>query len=446
MITYRDNLSTILAFSLSIDISDWRAYADGEQMLNALKLATAADANINVDSVAVMTTCFPNGNDKNYMYPWTDGLPAGQGSQSNALVWSGSQWAGGATNQYPSSSTNISSFEVLDQLISYFDDTTVFPNMKQIVLAGHSLGGQMLQRYAAVSTASFTKPVTYWIGNPDSYAWLSTDRPLSTVGCPDYDHYRAGYTNYDSYAGGMQYGSSLVAAGREAILANFNTKQIAFARALLDHGDRSAACAPTATGADRHERFFYYISAFPPSCPDPASSNCDTVDLVNASHDNGQMFQSPAGIARLFTDNFYGDRTRAYDFGYPRAQAGDDPYPNPAFAGTSGHTITGNWNGWTYQGCWTNQAPLTPLALPTLLYDNTGNSIEGCTSGCQGSGFAIAGLQNGTQCFCGNALSGQSAVLIVDGACRLPCPGNLGEVCGGYSRLSIFSAAFPAFE
>ena len=415
-------------------------------MLNALKIATATDANINVDSVAIMTPCFPNGNDKNYMYPWTDGLGAGQGSQSNALVWSGSQWSAGATNQYPSSSTNISSFEVLDQLISYFDDATLFPNVKQIVVAGHSMGGQMVQRYAAVSPSSFSRPVTYWIANPDSYAWLSTDRPLSTVDCTSYDDYRSGYTNYDSYAGGLTYGSSLVAAGRDAILSNINTKQIAYARALLDHGDHSSGCGANTTGADRHERFFYYISAFPPSCADSTSANCDTVDLINVSHDNGQMFNSPAGQARIFTDNFYGTNTRAYDFGYPRAQTGDDPFPDPAQVGISGMTITGNWNGWTYQGCWTNQAPKTPLALPTLLYDNTGNSIEGCTSGCQGAGFAIAGLQNSTQCYCGNALNGQSAVTVVDSTCRLPCPGNGAEICGGNMRLSVFSAAYPAFE
>ncbi|KAI5359257.1 Putative carbohydrate-binding WSC, alpha/Beta hydrolase [Septoria linicola] len=415
-------------------------------MLNSLKVATAADANINVDTVAVISPCFPNGNDKNYMYPWTDGLAAGQGSQSSALVWSGSQWSAGATNQYPRSSRNISSFDVLDQLIAYYDDATLFPNLKQIVLAGHSMGGQMLQRYAAVSQASFTRPVTYWIGNPDSYAWLSTDRPLSTAECDTYDEYRAGYTDYASYGGTLDYSGALVASGRDAILANFQTKQIAYARALLDHGDHSSDCGANTTGASRHERFFYYISAFPPSCEDSTSANCDTVDLINVSHDNGQMFNSPAGQARLFHDNFYGDGSRAYDFGYPRAQAGDDPFPDPAQEGTSGVTINGNWNGWTYQGCWTDQQPKTAAALETLLYDNAGNSIEGCTSGCQGAGWAIAGLQNGSQCFCGNALRGESAVAVVDSTCRLACPGNGAEMCGGASRLSVFSAAYPVFQ
>ncbi|KXS97308.1 hypothetical protein AC578_10721 [Pseudocercospora eumusae] len=415
-------------------------------MLTALAQAHAGNANISTDSVAVIAPYFTNGADKYTAYPWTEGLKAGQGSTSNALVWSGSQWSAGANNQYPASSTNTSSFFVLDTLISYFDDKTLFPNLKQIVVAGHSMGAQMAQRYASVSTLQTTSPVTYWIGNPNSYAWLSTDRPLSTAACAKYDNYREGYADYDTYGDAMTYGSALVAQGREAIGYNYGQKQIAYARALLDHGDHSTDCAASTTGADRHERFFFFIKAFAPSCTEPAGVNCDTVDLINVSHDNGQMFNSPAGQARLFTDNFYGDGSRAFDFGYPRQQEGDDPYPDPNQVGISGKTITGNWNGMTYQGCWTNQAPITPAALPILLYDNAGNSIEGCTSGCQAAGYTIAGVQNSTQCFCGNALNSQSAVLVVDSSCRLPCPGNGFEICGSNGRLSIFSAAFPAFE
>ncbi|KAL1297988.1 hypothetical protein AAFC00_006495 [Neodothiora populina] len=412
-------------------------------LMNALD--TVTDPNINHDTVATMAPYFANGDDKGYGYPWTDGLKAGQGSTSNALVWPGSSWSAGADNRYPHNSRNTSSFFVLDTLVKYFDDTSLFPNMKQIVLVGHSMGGQMVQRYAAVGDQLNTNsPVTYWVGNPNSLSWLSEDRPLSHANCPDYDDYREGYTNYTEY--GMTYGTPLVNQGREAILANFNTKQVAWARGLLDHGDHSEDCAPYSTGEDRNERFFYFIKQFQPSCANPSGKNCDTVDLINVSHDNGQMFKSSAGIARLFTDNFYGDGKRSYDQGYPRLQNGDDPYPDPSHAGENGVT---NYNtyagGMTYQGCWTNQVPVTAAALPTLLYDNSGNSIEGCASGCAGAGFTIAGVQNATQCYCGNTLNSQSAVLTVDNACRLACAGSTGEICGGPNRLSLFSNGYPKF-
>lgn len=41
--------------------------------------------------------------------------------------------------------------------------------------------------------------VTYWVGNPNSYIWLSTERPLSIAQCPTYDYYRDGYTNFTEY-------------------------------------------------------------------------------------------------------------------------------------------------------------------------------------------------------------------------------------------------------
>ena len=316
--------------------------------------------------------------------------------------------------------------------------------MKQIVIVGHSMGGQMAQRYAVLSTALEThSPVTHWIGNPDSFAWLSTDRPLSTANCSTYDVYRAGYTDFTDYP--MTYGADLVAQGRDVLLSNYQSKQIAYGRALLDHGDDSSDCSPYSQGKDRNERFFFFIKSFPPSCDDPSGRNCDTVDLIDVQHDNGQMFGSSAGLARLFTDNFYGDGNRSYDFGYPRDQAGDDPYPNPALVSTPPNTDYKTYSGnLTYQGCWSNEWPETPLALPTQLYDNSSNTRELCTSACVGSGYKIAGVQNTTQCFCGDTLNSQSAVLVVDTSCQSPCPGNSAEICGGNNRLSLFSDGFPS--
>jgi len=162
-------------------------------MLSALSQVPISE--INTDSVAIVAPFFANGNDKDTQaYPWVNGLKSGQGSITNTLVWSGSQWSAGGNNQYPwTSSKNISSYTVLDQMIQYFDNKTAFPNINQIVIAGHSLGGQTVQRYAAIGQPGSTQtPVSYWVGNPNSYVWLSTDRPLSTASCPTYDDYREG--------------------------------------------------------------------------------------------------------------------------------------------------------------------------------------------------------------------------------------------------------------
>jgi len=153
------------------------------------------------------------------------------------------------------------------------------------------------------------------------------------------------------------------------------------------------------------------------------------------------MMSSPAGLARLFTDNWSGNGSRAYDFGYPRVQAGDDPYPNPALNSSSAsynnNTYAGNM---TYWGCWTDQ---TNPTFTNKVYDNANNSIELCTATCSQAGYNIAGLEQGTQCFCGNAM-GYQATEVVDASCGTPCSGNANETCGGSSRLSIFSNGQPA--
>ena len=81
-------------------------------------------AGVNVNNVAIMAPYFPNGDDKNYGYPWTDGLAPGKGSTTNALVWQGSGWAEGQNNQYPSYSVHTSSYDALDQAILWFDNKT----------------------------------------------------------------------------------------------------------------------------------------------------------------------------------------------------------------------------------------------------------------------------------------------------------------------------------
>ena len=65
-------------------------------MLSAL--AQLSDKDINTDSVAIVAPFFANGDDKNTGgYPWVNGLKAGQGSITNCLVWSGSQWSAGGS-------------------------------------------------------------------------------------------------------------------------------------------------------------------------------------------------------------------------------------------------------------------------------------------------------------------------------------------------------------
>nr|GFC73418.1 hypothetical protein [Tanacetum cinerariifolium] len=44
----------------------------------------------------------------------------------------------------------ISSFVVIDHILKRLSDSKLFPNLKEIVIAGHSGGAQVVQRYALI--------------------------------------------------------------------------------------------------------------------------------------------------------------------------------------------------------------------------------------------------------------------------------------------------------
>ncbi|RYP53974.1 hypothetical protein DL768_001124 [Monosporascus sp. mg162] len=420
-------------------------------MLNALIKATQSDPEISVDTVAVVAPFFPNGNDRGTAFPYfPDGERQADRYPSPALVWSNTAWAAGAVNQYPPHRETVASYHALDQLLQWYGNTTRFPNMRQIVVAGHSLGAQLVQRYAAVGYTpqqlGLEVPVSWWVGDPNSMVWLSSERPLSTGKCPTYDDYEAGYNNYNTFgadrSGPMTYNLELVAAGRDAIRANFEGKAINWGRASRDKGDQSNGdCAPYTTGQDRYERFYEFIRAFPPSCEDPSGDNCDTVDIVESGHDAPTMFESEAGLARLFRDNWAGDGARAYDFGYPRRTTFDDPHPDPAHAGDAllhvdDNVYAGNM---TWRGCFTDVDNAQSVgSLPFRAYVGPLNSRTHCTAVCAQAGYTIAGV-SWEYCYCGNAVGSQT-VEVVSTSCEGPCPGDSAQTCGGPNRLSIFAS------
>ncbi|KAI1873864.1 uncharacterized protein JN550_003133 [Neoarthrinium moseri] len=407
---------------------------------------------ITADNVAITAPYFPNDEDAGTGYPYNaNGVSPAEKYPSPALAWYDDRWAGGANNQYPPNTPTVSAFDVLDQIIQWYGNKEMFPNIKQIVVSGHSMGAQMVQRFAAVGKTpaqlGIDTPVSYWVGDPNSYVWMATDRPLSTGKCAAYDNYREGFANYQSYgterSPSLTYNEPLVTAGRDAILQNYNSKTIAHARATKDKGDYNPDndCVTYPTGQDRNERFFEFIKRFPAKCEDPAGA-CHTVDIVVSTHDAPTMFRAPAGLARLFKDNWNGLGGRAYDFGYPRHATYDDPYPDPAQAGQAivGSDSTVYAGGKTFRGCFSDVDKAQSVgSLAVSAYVGDLNSRTYCSQLCTDRGYPIAGV-SWQNCYCGNALGSQT-VQVVSTSCQGGCPaGDASATCGGPNRLSVFSS------
>ena len=98
---------------------------------------------------------------------------------ANEVSWScgGDSWKSGGNAV---SNTDLSSFDFVDEILRKLANKKVFPNLKAIVVAGHSAGGQFANRYSMANKVHGTLGVsiTYVVANPSSYAWPDATRPM----------------------------------------------------------------------------------------------------------------------------------------------------------------------------------------------------------------------------------------------------------------------------
>jgi triacylglycerol esterase/lipase EstA (alpha/beta hydrolase family) len=77
----------------------------------------------------------------------------------------------------------VTSYDFADEILRKLADKSVFPNLKQIVLAGHSAGGQFVTRYEMSNKVHNTLgvPISLHRFEPSSYAYLDTTRPTAST-------------------------------------------------------------------------------------------------------------------------------------------------------------------------------------------------------------------------------------------------------------------------
>jgi pimeloyl-ACP methyl ester carboxylesterase len=98
------------------------------------------------------------------------------------LHWSLTGWEGGEPAQGP---TPASSFDAFDTILMHLSDRQLFPNLTTVVIAGHSGGAQVVQRYAVLRRGeTYAKTagihIRYVVANPSSYAWFGVATSAAT--------------------------------------------------------------------------------------------------------------------------------------------------------------------------------------------------------------------------------------------------------------------------
>ncbi len=171
----------------------------------------------------------------------------------------------------------ISSFELVGQVVSEL--VTNNPAVTDVVIAGHSAGGQYAQRFAAtslleqdLSAITGTIRVRYVPANPSSMVYVDNSRRIGTsvdqfaipdsTGCPDYDDYKYGLSgNLNSFVVGI--------GGTDQVQAQYPLRDVRYLLGEDDNDPGSSSldgsCAANLQGRQRLERgtvYYNYLRDF----------------------------------------------------------------------------------------------------------------------------------------------------------------------------------------
>ena len=178
---------------------------------------------------------------------------------ANEVSWScgGDSWrSGGVASNDP----RLTSYDFMDELLKKIARKSVFPNLKAIVVSGHSAGGQFVTRYQMANQVHDTLgvPVSYIVSNPSSYAYLDPERPregtseLRPFGdarnCTSYDRWPYGLQNRTGYA------AKLSDAQLKAQLAARRVTYLLGELDILPLGGFDSSCPAMAQGPTRLAR------------------------------------------------------------------------------------------------------------------------------------------------------------------------------------------------
>jgi pimeloyl-ACP methyl ester carboxylesterase len=77
----------------------------------------------------------------------------------------------------------LSSFDFMDEILCRLARKEFFPNLRTIVVAGHSAGGQFVTRYEMLNQVhdKLGIQVSYVVANPSSYAYVDSQRPTASA-------------------------------------------------------------------------------------------------------------------------------------------------------------------------------------------------------------------------------------------------------------------------
>ncbi len=314
---------------------------------------TAADPACALNSTLIMAPHFPQTNANLAHY----GL-----DRSTGLIWRSSQWKFGGPSE---NAGGVSSYDVMDRIIEHIATSGNFPNLAKIVIAGHSAGGQYVNRYAASTRIEQTISGTgaqmkYVIANPSSYVYFTDERvfPGTTEAfvtpvpaffnlcpdpncCPDdpglcpitYDHYIYGLGgNLNNY-----WQEVMDNIGIEGVKRAYRNKSVAYLLGRLDTDscDRwlDKSCGALLEGRNRLERGLIYFNYIGHALGESVYDNHYLATIENAGHGSDRAWKSNVGRRHIFDSTLLPESPEILS-------PGEKDLSHPGIEGFPDHTYT----------------------------------------------------------------------------------------------------------
>jgi pimeloyl-ACP methyl ester carboxylesterase len=221
----------------------------------------------------------------------------------DVLHWEWTSWMGGDEAIGPRA---LSSFDVLDAILSQLTDRTRFPLLNRVIVAGHSGGGQVVQRYAIVTRGeaplvSRGVRLRYVVANSSSYVHFDDMRPtrdgdfapFDRSACPPVNEWKYGVHNTPSYVGSASFSALEAAYAQRDVVYLLGEQDCDPEHPALDR-----SCAAMTQGPHRLARGRAYMRYLQARHGDSLRHRLD--EIPGAGHDGDAVLTSAQGIAALF--------------------------------------------------------------------------------------------------------------------------------------------------
>ena len=226
--------------------------------------------------------------------------------------------SGGASPSH----ADVTSFDFVDAILRQVARTDLFPNLRAIVVTGHSAGGQVTNRYAMSNGLHdvLGVPVSYVVSNPSSYAWPTDERPTQAAwpasanapgfildvdeddplfrpgaegrGCTGYNQWAYGFENRTGYTASStdeQLSSQLASRPTTYLLSQVD---------ILPLSGFDSSCSAMMQGPTRQARgqaYARYVN-------EHLGGNHEVIVVTGCAHNNRCVYTSDEGLRVLFPD------------------------------------------------------------------------------------------------------------------------------------------------